>query len=274
MIMELARSGRSRSSACHSSGSNRLRLRRRIGASRPCGSTLRAARGATASASPTVAATRPSAKWRSIARAARASAAWTRVLPGAVGDPDDSPCVSGRSGCASAASRHKIVELLARGVDPPLRRGRAQVGEPLAAMLDLAAEQRRRQPRARFGQRGAALGRARRQARAASARQSRRAAGRAARAALAACRPAQRREALARPRASPRTDARASRWPKLAEQHRQLGAHRHRHLGGGGRGRRAAVGGEVDQRGVGLMPDRARSAGSARRRRRAPLPPR
>ena len=36
----------------------------------------------------------------------------------------------------------------------------------------------------------------------------------------------------------------------------QVGAHRHRHLGGGGRRRRALVGGEVDQGHVGLVADR------------------
>ena len=61
---------------------------------------------------------------------------------------------------------------------------------------------------------------------------------------------------------------------KLAELGEQLVADRHRHLRGGGRGRRAAVGGVVDQRGVRLMARRRRSAGSAIRRRRGPPPPR
>jgi len=44
--------------------------------------------------------------------------------------------------------------------------------------------------------------------------------------------------------------------PAIVEQRHQFGAHRHRHFRRRGRGRRAAVGGEVDQRGVGLMPHR------------------
>ena len=217
-----------------------------------------------------LAATRPSAKWRSTARAARASAAWISVLPGAVGDPDEAP-LQRPFGMRQRRQPPQGFELLARGVDPPLRRGRAKIGEPLAAMLDLAAEQRRRQPRARFGKRGAALRRAR-------AKRARQAVANlveplAERAEQSSPPPASATAPKRSPaRASPRTDALASRWPMIAEQRRQLGAHRHRDLGRGGRGRRAAVGGEVDQRGVGLMADRARSAGSARRRRRAPPP--
>ena len=46
----------------------------------------------------------------------------------------------------------------------------------------------------------------------------------------------------------------------------QFGAHRHRHLGGGGRRRRALVGGEVDQRDVGLVADRGNQRDHAVRR--------
>ena len=43
---------------------------------------------------------------------------------------------------------------------------------------------------------------------------------------------------------------------RLLQPRRQIAPHRHRHFGGGRRRRRAPVGGEVDQRGLGFMPYR------------------
>ena len=53
---------------------------------------------------------------------------------------------------------------------------------------------------------------------------------------------------------------------QLGEAMGELGAHRHGKLGGRGRGRRPAIGGVVDQGGVGLMPDRRDQRDHARRR--------
>ena len=60
----------------------------------------------------------------------------------------------------------------------------------------------------------------------------------------------------------PRAWRRARSWTLGGK----LGAHRHRHLGGAGRRRRAHVGGEVDQRPVGLVADRRDERDRARRR--------
>ena len=55
--------------------------------------------------------------------------------------------------------------------------------------------------------------------------------------------------------------------PQAVDAHQQLRAHRHRPFGGRGRRRRAHVGGEVDQRHVGLVADRGDQRDHARGRR-------
>ena len=72
------------------------------------------------------------------------------------------------------------------------------------------------------------------------------------------------------PRCQEASCARAS----AAISRQQLGAHRHRHFGGGGRRRRAPVGGEIDQRDVGLVADRGDERDHARRPPPAPRSPR
>ena len=75
---------------------------------------------------------------------------------------------------------------------------------------------------------------------------------------------AHRRAQLGAPRLLAAVPA-GERAPREAvDARQQLHAHRHRHLGGRGRRRRAHVGGEVDERHVGLVPDRGDQRDHAR----------
>ena len=110
---------------------------------------------------------------------------------------------------------------------------------------------------------------------AAAARPGRPGAGSPARAAAAASgRPRADRSSRWSSWCSRRLDPWSSRPAEPAELQDQVAPHRHRHLGGRGRRRRAAVGDEIDQRRVGLVARPRRSAGSCSRRPRAPRPPR
>ena len=138
----------------------------------------------------------------------------------------------------------------------------------LAPALDLAAQQMRAEPSADARETDTMDMRIGAQARAPSLRQRGRAA--------AAAAPAPHRRS-----GSARAAERTARAPRLLaaqpagqrpplqalDVERKLGAHRHRHFGGCGRRRRAAVGGKIDQRYVGLVSHRGNQRNEALRGR-------
>ena len=148
-------------------------------------------------------------------------------------------------------------QLLGQALHHPLAIGQSQIGQPLPRRIDPRAEQSGLQSRRDFDQIGTRMG-------SALAKCARQAIGLVVEPLGERCRQAGRvgpaGSDLPVPFGGAGSGAGATgrlAMPQFAQPRRQFGAHRHRHFGGGGRGRRAAVGGEIDQSGVGLVPDRA-----------------